>query len=104
ALPISLRHPTRYHESRKRSVPVRVHSVSKELWFAPTSASGASNLPLTHETVESPSKLCSPSLFWRSAVASNQSQGLCTNPFHWLTTALPYSFLRLNGQFWNDSS
>jgi len=50
-------------EFRKRSVPVRVHSVAKELWFTGLSRSPASNLPLTHGTVESPSKLAQPSQF-----------------------------------------
>jgi hypothetical protein len=61
--------PTRYHEYRKHSVPVRVHSVSKELWFRRTTARAAalaSNVALTHGTVESPSKLPQPSVNWEN--------------------------------------
>src|SRR5919206_2367112 len=51
--------PTRFGESRKRSVPLRVHSHSKELWFRrpPVARLPTSNPFLTHGTVESPAKL-----------------------------------------------
>src|SRR5438046_2488297 len=50
--------PSRFGETRKRSVPVRVHSHSKELWFRrfPVARSPTSNPFLTHGTVESPAK------------------------------------------------
>ena len=59
-----------------------------ELWFrwlAP-----ASNPFVTHGPVESPAKCFSAvhCMIERSATASNQSGGLFTNPFTWLTAAL----------------
>jgi hypothetical protein len=42
-------------ETRKRSVPCRVHSLSKELWFVGNSLP-TSNPHLTRGAVESPSK------------------------------------------------
>ena len=49
--------PSRFCGTRKRSVPVRVHSVSKSSGFADASSKPpASNPLLTHGTVESPAK------------------------------------------------
>jgi len=49
--------PTRFCESRKRSVPVRVHSVSKSFGFVGSRHQApAANPFVTHGTVESPAK------------------------------------------------
>jgi len=50
--------PSRFCGTRKRSVPVRVHSVLRVLaWPGPVARPPASNPFLTHGTVESPAKL-----------------------------------------------
>src|SRR5439155_15429336 len=55
--------PTRLGESRKRSVPLRVHSHSKSFGSSsPVARLTASNPFLTHGTVESPAKLFSPAV------------------------------------------
>jgi hypothetical protein len=49
--------PTRFCESRKLSVPVRVHSITKEIWFISARCQVAAPNPfLTHVTVESSAK------------------------------------------------
>jgi hypothetical protein len=53
--------PTRFSESRKHSVPVRVHSIPKSSGSAaPVARPPPSNPFLTHGTVESPAKYLSP--------------------------------------------
>jgi len=90
-----IRHPIPIPGSRKRSVPVRVHSVSKELWFAAASRPSASNLPLTHGTVESPAKLFSTVKVLEECGRLQSVPRALTNPFHWLTTALQIQFCTL---------
>jgi hypothetical protein len=67
--------------TRKRSVPGRVHSVSKSCGSRSAPARWGANPFLTHGTVESPAKLslrhCIESA---RAAASNQSPGLCVQP------------------------
>jgi hypothetical protein len=57
-LAIDLARPSRSSGTRKRSVPVRVHSVDKSGGFAGSCRQAqAANPFLTHGTVESPAKL-----------------------------------------------
>jgi hypothetical protein len=78
----------RFAESRKHSVPGRVHSVSKN----GGSPLLAPNPLVTHGTVESPANPAFQSVLNSSrAAGSNQSPGLLANPFIWLAAALPHS-------------
>ena len=60
----------------------------KELWFAEASRPPASNLPLTHGTVESLSKLFSTVKGLEERGRLQSVPRAFTNPFLWLTTAL----------------
>jgi hypothetical protein len=62
-LAIDLVRPSRFSGTRKRSVPVRVHSVYKSFGFVVACYQVPTSNPfLTHGTVESPAKLSSSSL------------------------------------------
>jgi hypothetical protein len=73
--------------TRKLSVPGRVHSVLKESWFVNSQLT--SNPFLTRGTVESPLKALADASSQGKAADSNQSCKACTNPFTWLSAALP---------------
>ena len=87
-------------EFRKRSVPGRVHSVSKEIWFAKATRAFRVQpvVDSRHSRIAFEVLSSVPSM--RKAATSNQSRGLVANPFLWLTTALQNHLFSVHFRSW----